>query len=69
MSHSTMEKETLMSELNWITACEATSCVEVAQGDDGFVRVRSTQEPGIVALFTEEEWRQFLAGVKRGDFD
>lgn len=49
------------------SGCEGGStCVEV-----GFlVLVRDSKNPdGAVLSFTESEWREFTAGMKRGEFD
>jgi hypothetical protein len=46
-----------------------TGCVEVAMTATGRA-VRDTKDPrGPVLLFTEEEWRAFIAGVKVSEFD
>jgi Domain of unknown function (DUF397) len=49
-------------------ACANTECVEVA-ALAGQVAVRSSQSPDVVLTFTRAEWREFLRGVKAGDFD
>lgn len=44
-------------------------CVGVAQ-KDGVVAVRNTNDPDkTTALFTNEEWKVFVDGVKAGKFD
>lgn len=49
--------------------CESGACVGVARQGKS-VLIGNTDTPkGPVAEFTTEEWRQFLAGVKLGDFD
>jgi Domain of unknown function (DUF397) len=48
--------------------CANTECVEVA-ALAGEVAVRSSQSPDVVLTFTKPEWREFLDGVKAGDFD
>ncbi|MGD0239261.1 MAG: DUF397 domain-containing protein [Streptosporangiaceae bacterium] len=57
--------------LNWrkSRACESGACVQVArQGDN--VLIGNTNDPdGRVSEFTVDEWRNFLAGAKLGDFD
>jgi hypothetical protein len=47
----------------------ANGCVEVALlGDE--VAIRDSKDPtGPVVMFTEHEWRAFLAGVRDGEFD
>jgi predicted secreted Zn-dependent protease len=49
--------------------CDAGVCVGVARQGE-FVLIRNTGDPdGPVSEFTLEEWREFIAGVKLGDFD
>jgi len=49
--------------------CESAGCVGVARQGE-FVLVGSTSNPEIpVSKFTLEEWAEFLAGAKLGDFD
>ncbi|GAB1819413.1 DUF397 domain-containing protein [Herbidospora sp. RD11066] len=54
----------------WRRACNNGGCVEVAFADDA-VRVRDGKHGGESAVldFTWDEWRDFLAGVRRGEFD
>lgn len=52
--------------------CDSGSCVEVCLPDEGspFVLVRQSQwTSGEVLKFTPEEWRDFVAGAKNGEFD
>ncbi|HEY2946823.1 MAG TPA: DUF397 domain-containing protein [Micromonosporaceae bacterium] len=45
------------------------NCVEVATVGD-VVAVRDSKDPaGSVLRFTRHEWRAFLDGARRGDFD
>jgi hypothetical protein len=44
------------------------ACVEVARLSAGFA-VRHSKDRGIAIRFSDPEWRAFLAGVKRGEFD
>jgi predicted secreted Zn-dependent protease len=58
-------------DLEWRVSrvCENGACVQVARLDE-FVLIRNTNDPeGPVSVFTKDEWRQFLAGAKLGDFD
>lgn len=48
--------------------CADGACVEVRQDDDN-VAVRSSEQPEIVVRFSKEEWKTFVVGVKRGEFD
>jgi len=46
------------------------NCVELARLRTGHVAVRDSKSaPGPVLLFTPREWRTFVGGVKRGEFD
>ena len=45
-------------------------CVETAVLPDQSVAVRHSRNPGgEVLLYTPAEWRAFVGGVKRGEFD
>jgi len=45
-------------------------CVEVAVNLPGVVAVRDTKDrSGAALVFTEGEWRAFVAGVRDGEFD
>ncbi|WP_157556404.1 DUF397 domain-containing protein [Herbidospora yilanensis] len=45
-------------------------CVEVARLDEQHVGVRdSKNESGPALIFTPQEWRAFVGGVKNGEFD
>lgn len=57
--------------LTWRSApCSTNSCVEVAELPEGGVAVRDgkLQEGSAVLVFTADEWRAFVAGVKQGEF-
>lgn len=46
------------------------NCVEVAGNLPGIVAVRDTKDrDGGTLVFTHDEWRAFLGGVRDGDFD
>lgn len=50
--------------------CANGNCVEVAETDDGLILVRDSKDPDASPMsFTRVEWRDFVAGVKRGEFD
>jgi hypothetical protein len=50
--------------------CNGGGCVEVALLPCGGVAVRDGKDTGRPALnYTEREWRDFIAGVKNGEFD
>jgi hypothetical protein len=45
-------------------------CVEVAAMPGGSVQVRDTKNrEGGTQVYTDHEWRAFIAGAKRGEFD
>jgi hypothetical protein len=44
-------------------------CVEVDTTGSKWIKVRNTQAPEVIAYFTHDEWRTFIDGVKRGEFD
>jgi hypothetical protein len=50
-------------------SCDGGACIGVTRSGDS-VLIGNTRRPeGPVGEFTTDEWRQFLAGAKRGDFD
>jgi hypothetical protein len=52
------------------SACEGGStCVEVASFVNLFLVRDSKDSDGPVLAFSRVEWREFVAGVKRGEFD
>jgi hypothetical protein len=58
-------------DLEWHVsrACDTGACVKVAR-KGAVVVIGTTNNPdGPFNEFTVEEWRQFLAAVKLGDFD
>lgn len=58
-------------DLDWHVSrtCESGACVKVARRGE-FVLIGNTNSPdGPFSEFTADEWRQFLAGVRLGDFD
>ncbi|GAA0968878.1 hypothetical protein GCM10009555_015030 [Acrocarpospora macrocephala] len=45
-------------------------CVEVATNLPDVIAVRDSKDPsGPALIFTPDEWRAFLRGVKDGEFD
>ncbi len=48
--------------------CGVGACAEAAVSGEK-VLVRQSERPDIVVLFTPEEWRAFVKGVKAGEFD
>jgi hypothetical protein len=60
----------LETGLVWHRCCESGACVEVAvTGDGEHVMLRSTENPDDRAVMDADEWKEFLAGVKKGAFD
>lgn len=50
--------------------CTSGGCVEVAPLENGAVLVRDGKDRSRPAhLYTVAEWRDFIAGVKNGEFD
>jgi hypothetical protein len=52
------------------TACSdgcGGACVEVATNVPGVVSLRDTQ--GQTVTYTAQEWRDFVTGVQRGEFE
>jgi predicted secreted Zn-dependent protease len=57
--------------LDWRVSrtCDTGACIKVARKGE-FVIIGNTNNPqGPFSEFTVDEWRQFLAGVRLGDFD
>jgi len=51
------------------STCEGGACVGVIRQGE-IIMIGNTSSPeSPVSKFTQDEWRQFLAGAKRGDFD
>lgn len=60
------------SEVSWMISsrCSNKSCVEVGRMPDGSVAVRDTKDRGRPPhVYTSQEWADFVAGVKAGEFD
>jgi Domain of unknown function (DUF397) len=50
--------------------CTSGGCVEVARLPDGQVVVRDGKDGAKPAhIFSADEWRDFVTGVKNGEFD
>lgn len=63
--------ETDLSGLTWVKATSSGvgECVEIAAARDN-VAVRDSKHPqGPVLMYTRSEWRAFLDGVRKGEFD
>jgi predicted secreted Zn-dependent protease len=57
--------------LTWRTAlsCNGGACVQVAATEHGILLGNSRQPGGPVVSYTPAEWHEFVAGIKKGDFD
>jgi predicted secreted Zn-dependent protease len=57
--------------VNWRISrtCDSGACVGVARRGASVLIANTNDLKGTIAEFTADEWHQFLAGVKRGDFD
>jgi hypothetical protein len=49
--------------------CGTGGCVEVAPLPDGGAVVRGTKNRTLGLMFDAQEWADFVAGVKDGEFD
>ena len=50
--------------------CTSGGCVEVAVLGGGQIAVRDSKDPSRPAhIYSSAEWRDFVAGVKNGEFD
>jgi hypothetical protein len=49
--------------------CDNGACIKVARSDEVILIGNTGRPEGPFGEFTVEEWRNFLAGVKLGDFD
>lgn len=58
-------------DLDWRVArlCDGGACVRVARRGDSALIGNTNNPEGPISEFTTDEWRQFLAGAKLGDFD
>ncbi|HZD14167.1 MAG TPA: DUF397 domain-containing protein [Pseudonocardiaceae bacterium] len=51
------------------TRCNTGGCVEVAPLPGGGAVVRDTKDRTVGLMFDGQEWADFVAGVKNGEFD
>lgn len=49
--------------------CDGGACVMVARHENSVVFGNTTQPNGPTLAYTGAEWKEFIAGVKLGDFD
>jgi Domain of unknown function (DUF397) len=61
------------SILSWrrSSRCSSHSCVEVAVLAEGGAAIRDSKAgaDGPILVFSGDEWREFVSGMKAGDFD
>jgi predicted secreted Zn-dependent protease len=59
------------ARLDWrrSRACEGGACIMVARDEERVVFGNTTEPDGPTYSYTAAEWRQFVIGVKQGDFD
>jgi predicted secreted Zn-dependent protease len=57
--------------LDWrvAKACESGACIMVASQGDAVLFGNTNNPDGPAFAYTKAEWKEFLAGAKRGDFD
>jgi len=57
--------------LDWRVSrsCESGACIMVARQGESVVFGNTTHPEGPTYTYTRAEWKEFLAGVKHGDFD
>lgn len=60
-----------LGDLDWFISsrCEGGQCIKVARVGEVVVIANTNDPEGYVSEFSTDEWRQFVAGVKLGDFD
>jgi len=58
-------------DITWLISrtCDSGACVGVARHGDAVLIGNTNNPEGAISEFTIDEWRQFLAGAKLGDFD
>lgn len=59
------------ADLDWHVSrtCDSGQCIRVARVGHLVVIGNTASPEGPLSQFTLDEWRHFLAGAKRGDFD
>ncbi|MFJ4188591.1 DUF397 domain-containing protein [Kitasatospora sp. NPDC089509] len=60
-----------MSALNWQKSShssESANCLYLAMGA-GSVKIRESDDPGVIVTTSPDKLRAFLRGVKAGEFD
>jgi len=68
-AETVLVSEISSAEFRVSSFCTSGGCVEVALSGD-VVAVRDRKDPGRLAqVYSATEWREFIAGVKNGEFD
>jgi len=49
--------------------CDGGACVVVSRQGESILIANSGQMRGPVSVFSRAEWKEFVAGIKLGDFD
>jgi hypothetical protein len=59
-----------LAELAWRVArqCNGGACVRVARSGD-MVVIGDTKDSGAILSYSQDEFRTFVEGIRRGDFD
>jgi hypothetical protein len=62
--------KTAPGDLDWRVSrtCDSGACIKVAR-DGERIFFGNTTKPDSTITYTADEWREFVAGVRRGDFD
>jgi len=57
--------------MEWIKSsyCDANSCAEMATDGPDVIYLRNSREPDKMVAFSGDEWRDFIAGARAGEFD
>jgi hypothetical protein len=67
----TKRTPTTLGTMAWRVArsCQGGACVSVAPAE-GMILIGNSKDPdGAAMSYTVDEWREFVTGVKNGDFD
>jgi predicted secreted Zn-dependent protease len=49
--------------------CNGGACIKVAASGQAILIADSKQPEGPILSYSHDEWQQFVAGIKNGDFD
>ncbi|MBD0672910.1 DUF397 domain-containing protein [Streptomyces sp. CBMA156] len=61
-----------MAALDWQKSSyssESANCIYVAEVPEGGIRLRESDDPGVIITTSPESLRALLSGVKAGEFD